>query len=240
MKWKKVEYPFSQNNNDVEWMNKAYENFKKFIKNADITKMDDFNFGYDISKVFRGEEPRYNPRLLDYCFTPDHTRNLFYSPGREIYAVGFPYHEYNTMRLVELENLQKFCDKYNVCCTILPEEHSFYRNPNTIMVVFAHENEIRKLIKSYDLVGNNKRVYFISPHGNFYNFVTKKFIKDNNPLGDLARDMKDDETMPKNIDNDKAVLDHISWQSHGDLDVEKAVKKALKLYSDYKGIGKIS
>ena len=231
MRWKKVEYPYCYTN-DVEWMKKARINFEKFINLAEITKMDDFNFGYDISKVFRGENPRYNPYLMDTCIKPDHMRNIFYAPGTRLYTIGFPYRHYDGIEDSELEELQKFCDKYNVCCTIFPEEYSFYHNPNTLMIIFSHKEELENLIELYGL--NKLNLHFLEPKINFYNFMIEKFIDDDNVLGDLAKDMKDDKDMPENKNNDKLILNHIYWQAHSDLYVNRAIKNALKSYSNYK------
>lgn len=231
MKWKKVEYPYCYTN-DIEWMKKATENFEKFVELAEISKMDKFDFGYDISKVFRGENPRYNPYLIDNCLKPDHMKNIFYAPGARLYSVGFPYRDYDEIDDYELKELQKFCDKYNVCCTIFPEEYSFYHNSGTVMIIFSHKEELEELIKSYGL--NKSNLHFLEPQLNFYDYITENFIDHNNPIGDLARDMKDDKDMPENKNNDKLILDHIYWQAHSDIYVNRAIKNALKSYSNYK------
>lgn len=236
MKWKKVEYPYSYID-DTEWMEKAIQNFEKFIELAEINKMDNFNFGYDISKVFRGENPKYNPYLIDNYPKPDHMKNIFYAPGARLYSVGFPYRDYDEIDDCELKELQKFCDKYNICCTIFPEEYSFYHNSGTVMIIFSHKEELEELIKSYGL--NKSNLYFLEPQINFYDYITENFIECNNTIGDLARDMKDDIDILENKNNDKLVTEYISWTSGNDLDVERTLKKALKIYSDFKGIGKV-
>lgn len=228
MRWKKVEYPFFYNEDKREWMKNAFKNFNKFIRNAEITKMDKFNFGYNIEKLFQGENPKYNPKSLDNCVTPDHTKNIYYSPGREIYIVGFPY----DVKDIDIASFQHFCNKYNTCCTIFPERYSFYHNEGTVMVIFAHKRELEKLISRYGL--DKDRLYFLEPSINFYEYIVENFIDINGPIGDLARDIKNDRNMIEDKNNDKEIFDHIYYYSHGDLEVEKTLKKAQKLYSDYK------
>lgn len=133
--------------------------------------------------------------------------------------------------------LQRFCDKYNVSCTILPEEYSFYRSPGTVMVVFAHKEQLENLISEYGL--EKDKLCFLNPTINFYQYVTTTFIDKDTVVGDIARDMIDDKELPENKNNDKKVCDYIHWQSRGNSDVMSALKEALKKYDKFKNIGKM-
>lgn len=133
--------------------------------------------------------------------------------------------------------LQRFCDKYNVSCTILPEEVSFYRSPGTVMVVFAHKEQLENLISAYGL--EKDKLCFLNPTINFYQYVTTNFIDKNTVVGDIAREMVDDEEIPENKNNDKEICDYIGWCSKHDIDVMSALKEALKKYDKFKNIGKM-
>lgn len=133
--------------------------------------------------------------------------------------------------------LQRFCDKYNVSCTILPEEVSFYRSPGTVMVVFAHKEQLENLISAYGFKKDD--LCFLNPTINFYQYVTASFVNEDTIIGDIAREMIDDEDMPKDRNNDKEICDYIHWQSRGDYYVMNALKEALKKYDKFKNIGKM-
>lgn len=65
---------------------------------------------------------------------------------------------------------------------------------------------------------------------NFYEFMIKNYIDNETPLGDLARDMRDDKEIPKNDDVetvrylDNKITDYV---------VEETFKEALHLYIEY-------
>lgn len=205
MKFRKEEYPFSYNSKDEEWMKKAHENYKKFINTTGVDKIDRFNFGYDIRKVFNGESPRYNPRSLDTCYTPDHTRHIYRnSKNSATYVLSFPY----VPKWLYLDGLQEFCDKFNVYCAVLPEDCSFYHNKPTYMIVFARKKHLDKLIVKY--IGKGQAIHYLKPKVNFYNYVMK-YIEIDSPQGDLARDIAEDDKIKKIKNDDSAVFDYLDF-----------------------------
>lgn len=139
MKWKKAEYPYSYNKNEKEYMDKiAIPNFEKFKEITGIDKIDVFNFGYDVNKVFNGENPRYNNNSTDSFGLPDHT-NFYYrnSETGDTYLIGFPY---------SVSDCKDFCKNYNLVCVVFDEKYSFYHNKGTWMYVFGKIKVLQRLI----------------------------------------------------------------------------------------------
>lgn len=229
MRWEKIKYPFSWIYNDKEYMPKAEENFWKFITYAEITRMNRFSFGWNMSRVFLGENPRFNSYIYDTCFTPDHANYIYEGKNGERYVVGFPYHNYN-LKESEISDLKKFCNKCNVSCAVFPEEYSFYHNAGTIMIVFAHKKVLEELVKKYQLDRN--KILFVYPTVSFYKYVMN-YEPINLPEGDLARDMKSDKDMPKDIDNDMEVFSYLDFTIN-DFRAEKVYKKLKKEYLESK------
>lgn len=67
----------------------------------------------------------------------------------------------------------------------------------------------------------------------FYSFM-KQFKDDRSPIGDLARDMADDDFFPKTTVSAKKVREYISGYTNRLDGVDIALDEALELYKKYR------
>lgn len=67
----------------------------------------------------------------------------------------------------------------------------------------------------------------------FYEFMIENYINDETPLGDLARDMRDDKEMPENKNNDERIFQYLDFKIR-DTIVEEIFEEAKKEYKKYK------
>lgn len=229
MKWEKVKYPYIYYEDRKELIEQSIKNFEKFVKYTGVDKCDRFNYGYDISAVFRGENPRYNQRSMD-CFNGiDHLRYLYRnSKTGATYALAVPYEGDNISNSEYV--LTKFCNKHNISCIILPSKESIYNAPNTNLLIFAHKDELLKLLKKYSY--KKEEIQMINPTISFYKYVMK-YINVDMPEGDLARDMKDDKEVPKQKDNDREIFSYLEFIIT-DIDAKRIYKKMKKDYLESK------
>ena len=136
MRWKKVKYPYTHNKENPELMEQSIKNFEKFKEFTGVDKYDVFNYGYDISAVFRGENPRYNQYSMDYFGSIDHLHYLYRnSKTNDTYAIATPYKADTSSNLEH--SLKRLCDKHNVSCMILPQEESIYNASDTNFIIFS-------------------------------------------------------------------------------------------------------
>lgn len=207
MRWKKVEYPYTYYEERKELMEQSIKNFEKFKEFTGVDKYDIFNYGYNISAVFRGENPRYNPYSLDSCSGIDHLHYLFRNSKTDTtYATAVPYEEDEGSN--SKHAIMKICNKHNVSCIILPSSESIYNAHDTNLLVFSQKCNLLKLLKKYGY--KKEDVTFYEPDTSFYKYVMK--YKDiDSPEGDLARDMISDTDMPKDINNDKEVFSYLDF-----------------------------
>ena len=170
MRWKKIKYPYTYYEERKELMEKSIKNFEKFVNYTGVDKIDSLNYGYDISAVFRGENPRYNPYSVDSFQGIDHLHYLYRnSKINATYATAVPYSEDDISNSECV--LTKFCNKHNVSCIILPPEESIYNADNTNLIIFAHKNKLLKLLDKYGYVKDE--IKLIKPTISFYKYVMK-------------------------------------------------------------------
>ena len=229
MRWEKIKYPYIYYEDRKELIEQSMKNFEKFVQYTGVDKYDVFNYGYDISAVFRGENPRYNQRSVDCSNGIDHLRYLYRNYKTEAtYAIATPYEEDNISN--SEYTITKLCNKHNVSCIILPEKESFYNAPHTNLFIFAHEKELLELLEKYGY--KKEEIQMINPTISFYKYVME-YIEVNMPEGDLARDMKNDEEMPEQKDNDREIFSYLEFVIR-DADAERVYKKMKKDYLESK------
>ena len=229
MKWKKADYPFHYYEERKELMEQSIKNFEKFKKYTGVDRFDLFNYGYDISAVFRGENPRYNPNSMDYCRGIDHLYYIYRNPKTgATYGVGVPYAKDDVSNSERC--IKSVCNKHNVSCIILPPAESIYNAPDTNLLIFSQKSNLLKLLSKYGYT--KEEVSFTEPDISFYKYVMK-YISVELPEGDLARDMKDDKEMPKEHDNDREIFSYLDFAIR-DYDAEKIYKRLKKDYLESK------
>lgn len=213
MRWKKVKYPYTYNKEKPDLMEQSIKNFEKFKEFTGVDKYDVFNYGYDISAVFRGENPRYNQYSMDYFGSIDHLHYLYRnSKTNDTYAIAVPY-KADTSSNLEY-SLKRLCDKHNVSCIVLPPEESIYNASDTNFIIFSHKNNLLKLLDKYGYT--KEEIQIIDPEISFYKYVMK-YINVDLPEGDLAKDMRDDKEMPVQKDNDMEVFSYMDFAVRGSV-----------------------
>lgn len=225
MKWKKIKYPYTYCKEKPDLMEQSIKNFEKFKKYTGVDKYDVFNYGYDISAVFRGENPRYNQYSIDYFGSIDHLHYLYRnSKTNDTYAIAVPYRE-DTSSNSE-HQLKRLCNKHNVSCIVLPPKDSIYNAYDTNFIIFSHRDKLVNLLKKYGY--KKEEIQIIDPDISFYRYVMK-YIKVDLPEGDFAKDMKDDKEMPKQKDNDMEVFSYLDFTVK-DINAERIYER---LKNDY-------
>ena len=229
MRWKKVKYPYIYYEDRKDLMEQSMRNFNNFVQFTGVDKFDLFNYGYNISAVFRGENPRYNPYSLDHCNVIDHLHYLFRNSNTgATYGIAVPYAEDNGSNSRRV--IMKICNKHNVSCIVLPPKESIYNAHNTNFLIFSQKCNLLELLKKYGYSKDD--VKFFEPDISFYSYVMK-YINVDLPEGDLAKDMRDDKDMPKDIDNDMEVFSYLDFTIN-DFRAEKVYKKLKKEYLESK------
>ncbi len=165
MKFKNIDYPYSLNSvKDNSNKEKILSNFERFIKYAKVDRIASFSVYSNFEKAFRGKNivESYSVRHWGYSHFPDHPKIYRNSKTKQTYIVSFEYNE-------PYGQIQKFCDKFNVSCIILPNEYNFYIVPNlTNMTIYAHKEELKELMVLYGLKKVEK---FFKPKISFFKDV---------------------------------------------------------------------
>lgn len=229
MRWKKVKYPYTYNKEKPDLMEQSIKNFEKFKEFTGVDKYDVFNYGYDISAVFRGENPRYNQYSMDYFGSIDHLHYLYRnSKTNDTYAIAVPYKADTSSNLEH--SLKRLCDKHNVSCIVLPPEESIYNASDTNFIIFSHKYKLLTLLDKYGYT--KEEIQIIDPEISFYKYVMK-YINVDLPEGDLAKDMKDDKEMPVQKDNDMEVFSYMDFAVRGSV-AERIYERLKKDYLEGK------